>query len=582
VQQRFDRFGEVMRVAFPKLERDQHRANGAIEFFMLSRLVVGVGGLAVLPPAIVLLGLNRLAWVAVILGLAAQLGALVLAADQKARFSSAYALSFAGLATALTGLSGHMGLVALIPCVIEAGFMLDRVYALLTGTMLALMVAVTLAAGDGLTALAPLGTAAYLSSFMLALTATGIGVAALLDRIAARENAIQDLQSASSALVDAVDRGVAIADTKGHIHDPSFSFMDMTGLSHHEIAGPAFLERVHVLSRPAYLKAVSDALHSEMAIETRIKLECRGLENDALYRDFDLRVSAIASTDHEAEPHAVISLAYAQDSQIDLTPLRDTLYQAQLRHELKTPLNAILGFSELLTNTAIVPENDPRRTDYIRIIATSARHLVDIIDHMKADSEAQVSEPASFDAVDIPSLVKEALAMLKLSADAHRVLIEEQIDMDLPALLGERVGLRQILINLLSNAVKYAPEGRVVIAAEKYMSGVQISVSDDGIGMDDQELQRVGEPFFRGSALESGFEDGEGLGLAVVHSLVERHGGEITIESAPGNGTTVRVTFMHVKPHRYQTLRALAEIDAGQSPVPVDLALNEEWRRKIA
>lgn len=582
MEQGFGMLGQWVRVLFPGLHQNTARANGAIEFFLASRLIFGVGGLAILPLMVVSLDLDRLSWLVVILGLAAQFGAVLLATQEQVKFETAYALSLAGLASAFAAFSGHMGLMALIPCVIEAGMMLDRRFAFATGSILTVIVMLTLLAGDGLTAIAPLGTAAFLSSFVLALTATGIGVSAWLDRLARRDESYQNLQITSAALVDVLDRGVAISDIHGKIFDPSYALMTMTGLPPHEILDDALLSRVHLLYRPAYLKALSDALHSNMPVETRVKIQCRAQGDEDVYRSFDVRVSAIESPHAAHERHAVISLAEVKEVEINLAPLRDTLYQAQLRHELKTPLNAILGFSELLTNPAIVPEDDPRRHDYIRIIATSARHLVDIIDNMKADAEIALNDTPDMDAVAIAPLIKDVLAMMKLAAEEQRVVIEEQIEENLPPLLGHPHGLRQIIINLVSNAVKYAPDGRVVIAAERHFSGVQLCVSDDGIGMDDQELQRVGEPYFRGSASAAGFLDGEGLGLGVVRGLVERHGGELTIESAPGNGTTARVVFSRVKRDVPTAIRSLAEIEAQQAPVPVDLVLNDEWRRQIA
>lgn len=576
-------WSSVLRVADPS-----KRANGFVDVFMMTRLIAGVGGLAALPPLVVTTGLNRTAWLVVIIGLAAQIGAAALAASEKIRFELAYALSLAGFASALTAFSGHMGLVVLTPAIIEAGLLLNRRFAFGTGAVLAALLALSLIMGDGVTAINPVGIPAFASAFLLALVTTCIAVEAVLYRLNESDLAYRRLQYVHDALVETADRGFAFVDEKGLLSTPSPSLIMMTGRPAHELSGQNFFDHVHVLSRPAYLKAVSDAFHHDEAVRATIKFKCR-IEGDGdLFRDFDLVARVKPDDMLFAHKRAVISLGESKAVAELAMPTRDKLYEAQLRHELKTPLNAILGFAEILSNPAIVAADDPRRHDYIRIIATSARHLVDLIDHMKATS-GEDDQTLGTEAVEVEALVTEALAMLTLSAEERRVIIDRQIEDGLPALLGERHGLRQIIINLVSNAVKYSPEGRVVIAAERHPSGVHLSVSDDGVGMADQELLRVGEPYFRGAAGENGDTEGEGLGLAVVRRLVERHGGELQLESAPGNGTTARVIFSHVR-HETEitnigfaaTLSELDAIDDGQSPMPVSLPQKAMGDRKRA
>jgi cell cycle sensor histidine kinase DivJ len=565
------------------------RAKGDVSYFILTRLIVGVGGLAALPPLVVTSGLDRTVWLLIILGLSAQIGAAVLAGFSKLRFEFAYVLSLAGLASAVTSFSGPTGLFALTPCMIEAGLLLDRRMAFGTGIVLSCLFAVAVVFGDSVTAVYPLGFPAFMSAFVVVMIGTGFAIEAVLSRLDARDRAFRTLQSSNMALIDAVDRGVALVDDKGHLHAPTAALIEMTGRPAHELVGERFFEQLHVLSRPAYLKAVSDALHADVVVKTQIKLKCR-IEGDGdLYRDFDLVVRVANPEAAETARCAVVSLGETVLAERAAPSARDPLFEAQLRHELKTPLNAILGFAEILANPALVPDDDPRRHDYIRIIATSARHLVDLLDHMKSAPAADIPDLTEAEAVEIETLISEALAMLSLSAEESRVVIDRQIEEGLPALFGERHELRQIIINLVSNAVKFSPEGRVVIAASRHPGGVGISVSDDGVGMADRELMRVGEPYFRGSAGESGMAEGEGLGLAVVRRLVERHDGSLTLESAPGNGTTAYLVFPHVRadaisptPGFVETLHTLDAIEAGQSPLPVDLLAADIWRRKSA
>jgi cell cycle sensor histidine kinase DivJ len=119
-----------------------------------------------------------------------------------------------------------------------------------------------------------------------------------------------------------------------------------------------------------------------------------------------------------------------------------------------------------------------------------------------------------------------------------------EVAADVPLLLGSRHAFRQILINLISNGLKFAPEGTVVVRAIREGEKIRLTVEDNGIGVSQRDLPRLGEPFFRGSATGQDTTEGQGLGLGIVRDIVRRHQGHFDVMSRPGVGTRVIVTFM--------------------------------------
>lgn len=226
--------------------------------------------------------------------------------------------------------------------------------------------------------------------------------------------------------------------------------------------------------------------------------------------------------------------------------LTKTQFLANMSHELRTPLNAIIGFSETMEKEIFGPMGGPRYKEYAANIHESGRHLLDLIG----------------DILDVAAIESERLALheetVRLS-DAF-VICERQIRPlaerrgvslsigehgGLPALRADDRRVRQVLLNLMSNAVKFTPRGGSVTVGVRLDAGgpLVLSVTDTGIGMSPDEVLKAFEPF--GQA-ESGFElskEGTGLGLHLSRSLMELHGGSLSIDSVPGRGTTARATF---------------------------------------
>lgn len=219
-------------------------------------------------------------------------------------------------------------------------------------------------------------------------------------------------------------------------------------------------------------------------------------------------------------------------------------FLASISHELRTPLNAIIGFSDLLKNEVFGGIGDKRYKEYAADINLSGNHLLNLINDILDLSKIEAGQfKVTPEDVDLASTIADAAKIVDLSEDrAHsRILID--IADGLSRVYADPRSLRQVLINLLSNAYKYspAPEPIDVIAARADGGGVEIKVVDRGIGIPEQDLELVLQPFGQSRRNSDQTHEGTGLGLALSKQLIELNGGTLRLESRPGRGTTVHL-----------------------------------------
>lgn len=222
--------------------------------------------------------------------------------------------------------------------------------------------------------------------------------------------------------------------------------------------------------------------------------------------------------------------------------LAKSRFLASMSHELRTPLNAILGFSEVMSNEVLGPMQNPTYRDYARDVHDSGQHLLDLIndvlDMSKIEAERFQLSRETFDAREA---VSASLRLMRLQADGAGV----QLRGVLPAIPlevdADRRAIKQIVLNLVSNALKFTPKGgSVTVTAHGYDGELEVIVADSGVGISKDDLERLGRPYEQAGD-NSRRQMGTGLGLSLVRSFAELHGGEMTIESVLGEGTTVSV-----------------------------------------
>ena len=227
-------------------------------------------------------------------------------------------------------------------------------------------------------------------------------------------------------------------------------------------------------------------------------------------------------------------------------------FLANMSHEFRTPLNAIIGFAEIIAEDLLPPESRQRYRDYARDIRSSGRHLLDVINQVldMAKIEAGRFEPRD-EPLDMFDLAESAARTMEPAARDAGVTVTSRLQQSLPRLRADRRALRQVLLNLLSNAIKFTPkDGKVELAIGVDDAGqMTIAVSDTGIGMAPDEIPVALAPFGQIDSAMTREKTGTGLGLPIVKATVEAHGGTIAIDSTPGKGTTVRLTLPRSRVH---------------------------------
>ena len=214
-------------------------------------------------------------------------------------------------------------------------------------------------------------------------------------------------------------------------------------------------------------------------------------------------------------------------------------FLANMSHELRTPLNAIIGFSEVLLQRMFGDLN-PKQEEYLQDVLSSGRHLLslinDILDLSKVEAGRMDLELERF---DLPQALHDTLVLVRERAVRHGIELHLDVDSRLGALVADERKIKQVLLNLLSNAVKFTPEGgRVEVGAVPTDRGVEISVSDTGIGIAPENQELIFEEFRQVGGDYAHKREGTGLGLTLARRFVELHGGRLWVKSQPGHGST--------------------------------------------
>ncbi|HEX9560052.1 MAG TPA: response regulator, partial [Candidatus Dormibacteraeota bacterium] len=230
-------------------------------------------------------------------------------------------------------------------------------------------------------------------------------------------------------------------------------------------------------------------------------------------------------------------------------------FLASMSHELRTPLNAILGFSELLNDDATGRFDEATRRRFLDQIHSSGVHLLQLINDILDLSKVEAGQmELQLQAVELRRLIDEARATVEPLAQGKAISLNVDPGPELH-LIADPAKLKQMLLNLLSNAIKFTPDGgRIQIRGRQVDSWAEIAVSDTGIGIAAEDLGRLFTEFQQLDAGPARQQEGTGLGLALTRRFAELHGGQVSVESAPGKGSTFTLRL----PLEAKTLRAPA------------------------
>jgi len=340
----------------------------------------------------------------------------------------------------------------------------------------------------------------------------------------------------------------------------------MLGTPVARLTGHGLFDRVHVADRPAYLTALSDAARGAgpRSVEFRLRRDAtrseRGQDGafDFIWVEMrcrPLEPSAAATAGQEPEVVAVIrdvtdrklqeqALDQARNS-AEQADAAKTRFLATMSHELRTPLNAIIGFSEMIAQEEALMLNAARRKEYAQLINDSGQHLLSVVNGILDMSKM---ESGNYEIAPEPFAPRAALVnccnLLALKARENGVELATDAPQDLPDITGDPRAFRQIVLNLVSNAIKFTErDGKVMVSAAVEGSRLVLRVTDNGVGIAADDLQRIGAPFFQAGKTYQRRHEGTGLGLSIVKSLVSLHAGEMAVQSRLDEGTTVTVAL---------------------------------------
>jgi PAS domain S-box-containing protein len=370
-----------------------------------------------------------------------------------------------------------------------------------------------------------------------------------LDLLAARV----ELRELHSVLETATD-GVILLDSTGRILNLNRSAEALFGFDQNEITG----ESITILLEPEshvaaldYLEGLKSHGVSSLLNDGR---DVRGRERNGGTIPLFMTIGRVGEGQGSTKFCAVLrDITHWKKVEADLTDAKraaedssahKTDFLARISHEIRTPLNAIIGFSQVMMSESFGPLGNDRYKQYVKDINASGEHMVSLVnDLLDLSKVASGKLELSFGSVDLNAIVAACVSMIQPQANAGKVIVRSQLAASLPPVVADDRSIRQILLNLLSNAAKFTEAGGQVVASTSLTERgeVTIRVRDTGIGMTPDDVKKAMEPFRQIPGPRS--SGGTGLGLPLTKALVEANRAAFAINSDPGKGTLVEVTF---------------------------------------
>ena len=374
------------------------------------------------------------------------------------------------------------------------------------------------------------GTLMIRSSDEIGLLAENINymVDELQKRIAALQEEKAKVEAAFSSALD----GILILDHQGRIETVNRGMWAMIGERYRDIVGKTPLEAFRSLGLQ---KALDQYRSGGMPVSQEIELG----EGEPVM--LDVSITPVRGVDAAEGKtmlvfHDVTRLKKLERMRVD--------FVANVTHEIKTPLTAILGFVETLQEGAIEDRETAKK--FLSTIARHAERLNRLVEDLLTISNIELGEMRfCFESVALSGVAQSVLHMIQMKAREKKIELTSAIPEDLPLISADRDRLSQILINVLDNAVKFTPEGGTVTLSAAQAAGneVVVKIADTGIGVPRDEISRLGERFYRVDKTRSRELGGTGLGLSIVKHLMTAHKGRMEVESLLGRGTTVSLYF---------------------------------------
>jgi two-component system, cell cycle sensor histidine kinase DivJ len=329
-------------------------------------------------------------------------------------------------------------------------------------------------------------------------------------------------------------------------------------------AGKSFVESVHIGDKVALLSLLDAVAEGQLHATVKVRIKSTNLSSNNTPHWHDVVCKIV-----NAGQTLLVSFSHLNKNavpEVMSAPAMGASTLAVVSHEMRTPLNAIIGFSDMLEKGMFGEIANGRQREYIELINQSGHHLLGLVNTILDVSKL---ENGSYELAQELFCPEEAAAfaisMLGRQAQEKKLGLNYLPLTGLEEFSGDRRICQQILINLLSNAVKFTPEsGRISLSVTIDERRLVITVEDSGIGMTKDQLAKAGTPFYQASGNANRLYEGAGLGLSLVRQMARLHGGAIEISSEQGTGTKVRVALAPL-PSQTKNLSYLRPQEADES-----------------
>ena len=550
--------------------QDDFVATSRHQSFIASHLLAGMLALLVFPIYLVVSGKPTLLGAIAFLWFLSPIG-IAIFLSRTGKLTTAHLISAANLAGLITfscWLTGGI-LSFLVPWMVvvplEAALARDiRIVAWATlAASLGLIALLMLGAAD----LVPLANDLPVSPLALAFfgVSTALGYATGLTLSVqsvhrASENAVRIGEDRYRLLAENTSDLITRHDERGRVVFASLAAQSMFGELPARLYGDGLFERVHIADRPAYLTALSRAYASNSPMQVEFRARQGGLSPSARYIWVEMRCRPVNMATFGAETLRAGVVAVSRDiserkaQEEALVRARDdaesanhakTQFLANMSHELRTPLNAVIGFAEIIQREMFGALGDARYRDYAQHIHESGQHLLqvvnDILDMSKIEAGKYmiVREPFA-----VKKLIDVCCEVTRQEAEKKEIRLSVDAMPGLPELAADKRAVKQMLLNLISNAIKFTDQGGWVrISARIEGNSVALIVADNGIGIAEADLAKLGNPFVQADNSYDRQHDGAGLGLSVVKGLARLHGGDLSLASQLGEGTVATISL---------------------------------------
>ncbi|MGL5735452.1 MAG: PAS domain-containing sensor histidine kinase, partial [Beijerinckiaceae bacterium] len=355
------------------------------------------------------------------------------------------------------------------------------------------------------------------------------------------------------AILDTATDGVAVLDEQGRILSINRTAEALFGYDQKEVAGEPVTDLFAPESHPSLLDYFEGLKNGGVRAVMNDGREVTGRVRQGGRIPMFLSFGQIAEKPERKFCAVMRDLTAWKKSERELVDARKLAenasaqksdFLAKISHEVRTPLNAIIGFAEVMMEERFGPVGNERYKDYLKDIHASGGHVISLVNDLLDLSKIEAGKmELDFESVNVNEIVRGVVSLMQPQSQRGRIVVRSAMTTKLPLVIADARALKQIVLNLLSNAVKFTdPGGQVIVSTTLTDLGeVAIRVRDTGIGMTPAEVEQAMEPFKQLSATRRA--GGTGLGLPLTKALVEANRAAMRLSSVKNEGTLAEVVF---------------------------------------